>query len=267
MIKMNSKIKKLHEILKSLPSFAIAFSGGVDSSFLAAVSRAVCTNQVIALTADSRFQSASDLKYARKTAEKIDIRHYVVPVDVMSSPDIISNSKEKCYFCKKKLFGVLKQRASALGFSVLVHGVNMDDLNDYRPGLKAAEEMQIFSPLVEARLSKEDIRRESKKMRLETWNLPSQSCLATRIPRGEPITLETLARVEACEAYLLVLGFNGIRVRCHGNMARIECSSQMISRIAESDIRQKIIPFFKRQGFIFIALDLGGYVSGNMNKE
>lgn len=263
---MNSKITKLYEVLRSYPPFAIAFSGGVDSSFLAAVSSKVGKDQVIALTADSLFQSDMDLKYARRMVEKIGIQHEVIPVDVMS-PEIICNGKERCYFCKKKLFGILKQRAKFLGFSVLAHGINMDDLDDYRPGLKAAEEMQILSPLIEAQLFKEEIRRESKKMGLETWNLPSQSCLATRIPHGEPITREKLVRIEICEAYLHSLGFNGIRVRCYGDMARIECPSEIISRIAESDIRQEVIRFFNSNGFNFVALDLGGYVSGNMNPQ
>lgn len=256
---------KLYEILKNRKTFAIAFSGGVDSTFLAASARKICGNQVIALTAISRFLPQDELKTALDIVKTIGIRHFMVEVDVMGDSEIVLNSRERCYFCKKKLFGALKTEARKLGFDSLAHGVNMDDLKDYRPGIKAAEELGIFSPLVEAKLTKNSIRVASKEMDLATWNIPSQSCLATRIPYGDIITVEKLMRIEACEHFMTHLGFQGIRVRCHSDMARIECPANYISQIAQHGMREKIRSFFTDHGFKFVSLDLGGYLSGNMN--
>ncbi|SLM33078.1 conserved hypothetical protein [Desulfamplus magnetovallimortis] len=264
---MSNRIKVLYEILRKSPPFVIAFSGGVDSTFLAAVASHVCSAEVVAMTADSVFLSDHELRFARKMAGKLDIKHYVIPVEVLKNTDIIANGIDRCYFCKKTLFSALKDHAASLGFSVIAHGINIDDLEDFRPGIKAAREMGIFEPLIEAGLSKSEIRDESKKMGLDTWNMPAQSCLATRIPFGERITLEVLERVEACESWLIALGLHGVRVRCHGSIARIECPSQMISTVAEKEMRDKIITLFKAHGFEFVALDLGGYIQGSMNPE
>ncbi|MBF0260084.1 MAG: ATP-dependent sacrificial sulfur transferase LarE [Desulfamplus sp.] len=258
-------ISRLHAILKNRKTFAIAFSGGVDSTFLAAAAKKVCGDEVVALTAVSRFQSQYDLTMSLDIAETIGIKQVLVEVDVMIDPTIVVNSIERCYFCKQKLFEALRIKAKELGFDILAHGANMDDLNDYRPGLKAAEEMGIFSPLVEAQLTKSDIRIASKAMGLCTWDMPSQSCLATRIPYGETITVEKLNRIECCEYFLIQLGFYGVRVRCHSNMARIECPNHFISQMAQHDMCNKITSFFTTQGFRFVALDLAGYRSGNMN--
>lgn len=256
---------KLYEILKNRKRFAIAFSGGVDSTFLAAVSRKICSNKVIALTAVSKFQSEDELKKSVEIAKNIGIKQFMIPVDVISDPAIVINSRDRCYFCKKKLFESLKSYARELGFDLLAHGANIDDLKDYRPGLKAAQEIDIFSPLVEAQMDKKTIRSASKEMGLSTWDIPSQSCLATRIPYGDIITVEKLAQIEICEHFLTQLGFSGIRVRCYSDMARIECSLDDITQITQNDIRAQIISFFKASGFKFVSLDLAGYISGNMN--
>ncbi len=271
-------MNRLVETLKKYKKFAIAFSGGVDSTFLAALAKTVCDSEVVAITGNSAFQSQQELKKAAEMAAIIGIEHIVVRVDVMSIPAITLNSKDRCYFCKKKLFGDLQNRAKELGFDTLVHGVNMDDLKDFRPGLKAAEEMSVLSPLVEAEMTKNKIRFASKKMGLKTWNMPSQSCLATRIPYNEPITYEKLTNIEACEDFLHQLGFYGVRVRCHSYivdtdipsinktyLARIECNPKDISLIVKDDIRDKISLFFTKHGFRFVSLDLEGYSLGNMN--
>ncbi len=272
-------MSRLDQILKKRKKFAIAFSGGVDSTFLAAAAKNICKDKVIVITADSAFQSKKDIEKASEIAASLNIPHFVIKVDVMSSLDITQNSKQRCYFCKKKLFSAIKEKSLELGFDTLAHGANIDDLKDYRPGLKAAQEMNIFSPLVEAQMTKSQIRLESKNMGLATWNIPSQSCLATRIPYNEIITVEKLRQIEACEEFLNQLGFYGIRVRCHtytaensnkseidnSYTARIECSSEDISLIAAEKLRDKITSFFTAQGFRFISLDLKGYCSGNMN--
>lgn len=256
---------KLYEILKNRKTFAIAFSGGVDSTFLAASAKKVCGDNVTAITAVSKFLPEYELKMAFNIAETIGINHFVVEVDVMGDSEIVINSRERCYYCKRRLFGALKSKARELGFNILAHGVNMDDLKDYRPGLKAAEELNIFAPLVEAKLTKNDIRIASKAMGLDTWDMLSQSCLATRIPYGDMITVEKLMRIEACEHFLTHLGFDRVRVRCHSDMARIECPTDHIPHMTQHAIRDKIVSFFKANGFKFISLDLGGYISGSMN--
>ncbi|MBF0469404.1 MAG: ATP-dependent sacrificial sulfur transferase LarE [Desulfamplus sp.] len=258
-------MNRLYAILKNSKAFAVAFSGGVDSTFLAATARKVYGDAVVALTAVSCLQSRHELQMSIDIAEHIGIKHVMVEVDVMVNPEIVANPVERCYFCKQELFGALKAKAKELGFDTLAHGANMDDLDDYRPGLKAAEEMGIFSPLVEAQLAKNDVRIASKEMGLSTWDMPSQSCLATRIPYGEAITVEKLNKIESCEYFLIELGFYGVRVRCHSDMARIECPNHFIPQMAQHDMRNKIIPFFRDQGFRFVSLDLSGYLSGSMN--
>ncbi|MBF0379368.1 MAG: ATP-dependent sacrificial sulfur transferase LarE [Desulfamplus sp.] len=263
-------MKELSEIIRKRKTFAIAFSGGVDSTFLAALARNVCKDGVVAITADSNFYSREDLKSAIKIAELIGIKHFIVKVDLMSDSNIIINSKERCYFCKKRLFSAINKKAMELGFETLAHGANIDDFQDYRPGLKAAKEMGIFSPLVEAKMTKSQIRLASKEMGLSTWDMPTQSCLATRIPYNQTITIEKLTKIETCENFLNQLGFSGIRVRCHTDMsnndiARIESPQQSIDILAEKNLRDSINSFFKANGFRFVSLDLAGYISGSMN--
>ncbi len=260
----DEKLMTLQRQIRAYPPFVIAFSGGVDSSFLAAVSYQIRKGDVVAMTADSPFMSQLDRDYACKIAADIGIQHEMVAVDLLGEPQIIHNSETRCYHCKRFIFKALKQRAAEFGLSRIAHGVNLDDLDEFRPGLRAADEMGILSPLVAARLTKAEIRRASKKMDLQSWNIPSQSCLATRIPMGEPITRKDLVRIDACEAHLRRLGFPGVRVRCYGDTARIEVPFQMISQFAEDEMRQRIIHFFKTRHFKYIALDLEGYQSGSL---
>ncbi|MBF0228314.1 MAG: ATP-dependent sacrificial sulfur transferase LarE [Desulfamplus sp.] len=263
-------MQRLSEIIRKRKEFAIAFSGGVDSTFLAALAKNVCNDEVVAITADSNFYPREELKSAIKIAELIGIKHFIVKVDLMADSNIIINSKDRCYFCKKRVFNAIKHKAMELGFETLAHGANIDDFQDYRPGLKAAKEMDIFSPLVEAKMTKNQIRLASKEMGLSTWDMPTQSCLATRIPYNQKITVEKLAKIEACEHFLNQLGFFGIRVRCHSDMsnndiARIESPQQSIHIMAEKNLRDSINSFFKANGFQFVSLDLAGYISGSMN--
>ncbi|MBF0572787.1 MAG: ATP-dependent sacrificial sulfur transferase LarE [Desulfamplus sp.] len=263
-------MKRLSEIIRKRKTFAIAFSGGVDSTFLAALAKNVCKEGVVAITADSNFYPREELKSAIKIAELIGIKHFIVKVDLMDDSNIIMNSKERCYFCKKRVFDSIKNKAMELGFETLAHGANIDDLQDYRPGLKAAKEMDIFSPLIEAKMTKSQIRLASKEMGLSTWDMPTQSCLATRIPYNQKITVEKLSKIEACEHFLNQLGFLGIRVRYHSDMsnndiARIESPQQSIHIMAERDVRDRINSFFKAHGFKFVSLNLTGYISGSMN--
>ncbi|MEA1969644.1 MAG: ATP-dependent sacrificial sulfur transferase LarE [Thermodesulfobacteriota bacterium] len=261
------KFKQLVRILKEFQSVAVAFSGGVDSMFLAAVAKTKSCIDVVAVTVVSEFMSGKDIEHAQRMADQLGIRRIVVNTDVMKIEEVVRNVKQRCYFCKKNLFSVLKENIAGLGIDCIVHGANIDDLNDFRPGFKAALEMGIIAPLIDVGLNKEEIRFYSKEMGLETWNMPSQSCLATRIPYGQRLTVEKLVMVEKSEKVLFNLGFKGVRVRCYDSMARIEMNPQSMKLVWQKDIKDKIVKEFKKIGFLYIALDLEGYVSGNMNQS
>jgi len=262
---MSDKLKSLADTLKTYKNIALAFSGGVDSSFLAAVARDACQSMV-GITVKSEFQSQRETDNAVRMAEKIAIPHVVVEARVLGDSRIVQNTKERCYFCKKMLFTLVQNKALELGYGTLVHGANVDDLSDFRPGFKAAQEMGVLSPLIKANLAKDEIRHFSRNLGLDIWDMPSQSCLATRIPYGESITLEKLAMVESGEEILHSLGFRSARVRCHGNVARIELDPEAIDRILVKELRHIVVEKLKCVGFSYVALDLEGYVSGSMNR-
>lgn len=264
---MIERLNRLTVFLDNIPSFGVAFSGGVDSTFLAAVAKKVCGTRAVALTAVTSFMPENELEQSVKMAKHLGIKHILVNVNLMEENSIVINSRERCYFCKEKLFTALGKEAKRMGLKRMIHGVNTDDLNDFRPGLKACKKMGVLSPFVDADIDKNFIRVQSRKMGLETWNFPSQSCLATRIPYGELITQDKLDRIEACERYLFEFGgVVGSRVRCHGDLARIECTLSDMDKMVSSDFRKQINLFFKQNGFKYVSLDMGGYVSGNMNR-
>jgi uncharacterized protein len=190
----------------------------------------------------------------------------VVPFAEMAAPGFVANPPERCYTCKQLIFGEIIHIAASMGVQRIAHGVNVDDLGDYRPGLKAAEEMGVAAPLVEAGLTKADIRALSRRMRLPTWNKPSMACLASRIPYGCPITPATLKMVEAAEEILLGLGFSGCRVRHHGDVARIEMAARDVGKAVRPAVRSQILKGLKDIGFTHVALDLEGYVQGSLNR-
>ena len=263
---MPDKLQILVDKIKRYKNLAVAFSGGVDSSFLAAVAKDNC-DSVVAITVKSEFQSQKEADNAVRMAEAIGIRHVVVTAGVLADPEVVQNTNERCYFCKKVIFSLLKDKAEALGFETIAHGANLDDLSDYRPGFRAAREMGVEAPLIEAELTKSEIRDYSRAMGLETWNMASQSCLATRVPYGECITLEKLTRVENGERALYDLGFTRVRVRCHGDMARIELDPGSVDRLMDKELRQTVVQAMKQAGFKYVAVDLEGYVSGSMNRS
>ncbi|MCP4020844.1 MAG: ATP-dependent sacrificial sulfur transferase LarE [Desulfobacteraceae bacterium] len=262
---MTGNLILLEKKLENLSPFVIAFSGGVDSTFLAAVAKRVCPDTSIAITVASQFVASRETQFAKIMAREIGINHTCLDIDVLQFSDVTQNSSLRCYYCKKHIFSLIKQKAKSLGISNLIHAVNLDDLNDYRPGLKAAEELGYHAPLVEAGFTKQDIRVASKKMRLQTWNMPSQSCLATRIPYDDPITSNKLAMVEQGEAVLYDLGFKHTRVRCHGLLARIEVPSESIGLFLGEEIRKKITKTFQKIGFNYTSIDVDGYKTGKMN--
>jgi uncharacterized protein len=261
------KKARLIRVLAPLESLLVAFSGGVDSTFLLAVAREVLGKKAVAATARSPIHPEREIREAEEIARALDVTHYVIDSKEMALPGFRENSKERCYLCKKALIGELRKLSERLGIAHIAHGANLDDLNDYRPGARAAEEMGILAPLVEAGLTKAEIRILSAEIGLKTWNKPALACLATRIPYGTPITESAIEMIDRAESYLRRLGFDQCRVRHHGTVARIEVDPSRIGKFLEKEIRGNIAAELKSIGFSHVALDLEGYTPGSMNRS
>jgi len=261
------KLKNLRKILSEMGSALIAYSGGADSTFLLKVAREELEDKVTAVTVKSEIHHLGEVTDAKMMAQKFKSKHLFTDIDILSNKEFVNNPPERCYICKKEIFRRIKEIAKELNLSFVADGSNYDDLDDYRPGMKAVRELEIRSPLQEALLTKDDIRLLSKEMDLPTWNKPSNSCLATRIPYEDEITLEKLKRIEKAEGFFHNLGIKQVRVRHYNNLAKIEVGKKDLLFLMEEDLRKKIIDKLKQLGFIYIALDLQGYRSGSMNEE
>jgi len=265
-IELSNKVDQLRGMLERTPSLAVAFSGGVDSSLLLAVAVDVLGSRVVALTADSPIHPARETRAAIDIGSILKVRHILVRTDEMDHTAFRVNAPDRCYVCKKMIFKRLMATASTLGFHHVAHGVNLDDLSDYRPGLRAAAEMRVISPLVDAGLSKTDIRLLAQERGLPNWNRPAMACLASRIPYDTALSHSLLARVEEAENLLEDLGFRGGRVRCHGDTARIELASgEDMARALADACRARLVQGMKAAGFAYVALDLEGYRQGSLN--
>lgn len=265
----NSVIKKkdhLRSTLKGYGSLLVAYSGGVDSSFLLAVAHEALNKNLLAVTSASPLHPEREIREAIDFAKLLGVEHMVIQSREMQRGDFISNTKERCYLCKKYLIEELLKISNHRNIQHVAHGANIDDLSDYRPGFAAAQEMGIKAPLVDAGLTKNDIRRLSKQMNLITWNKPPMACLATRIPYGTSITIKDLKMIEQAEQVLTNIGFTGCRVRVHDKVARIEVDAGDIERIIDRKTRSLIVEKLRKIGFIHVAVDLEGYCQGSMNR-
>ena len=262
---LHDKNDKLRMILAGMGGGVIAFSGGVDSTLLFAVAAEVLGESALAVTAASEIYPELELTGARKLAEQIGGRHLVIHLGELDITEFCENSRNRCYYCKKLLFGKLSEIAEQEGFGYVLDGTNVDDAVDYRPGRRAAEELLVRSPLVEAGFNKQDIRDLSSEMGLSTFDKPALACLASRIPYGTAITTERLNQVGLAEESLRGLGFRTLRVRHHGHVARIELGEQEFER-ATGALREEIVRLIKAAGFTYVSLDLQGYRAGAMNE-
>ena len=261
-----SKKENLIHYLEKLDSLLVAFSGGVDSTFLLALSHQTLMDKVVAVTESSTTYPSREREEAIKFTKDRGIEHIVFQADETSIAEFVSNAPDRCYHCKKSLSKNLLNIAKQKRISHVAYAANLDDLSDYRPGMDAAREMGIIAPLVDAHLSKEEIRFLSKEMGLPTWDKPAMACLASRIPYGEPITTKKLKMVEEAEDFLADQGFRQYRVRHHGSVARIEVAGSEIEKITGPELRENIVKKFRQIGFYHIAVDLEGYFSGSMNR-
>ncbi len=264
---LQEKTEKLKEILKGYPDLIVAFSGGVDSTLLLYVAHTVLGEKILAVTARSPVHPAREIRFAEEFTAARGIQHIVVVSGEMQQADFRANRSDRCYVCKRNLLADLIELGRDRGMIHVVHGANFDDLNDYRPGMKAAREMEVTAPLVEAGLNKDEIRLISQQFNLPTWNKPSMACLATRVPYGTPIREETLAMIDAAEEFILSIGASTVRVRHHGDTARIEVNPEDFKRILSPSTRLAVTDRLKTLGFSYVTLDLEGYTSGSMNRN
>jgi uncharacterized protein len=263
---VQQKLARLQAYLQSLKSVAVAFSGGVDSTLLLKVAHDVLGNQAVAVTARAAVFPQREYREAQDFVVQNAIRGVNVEFNELEVVGFAANPPDRCYLCKKELLGRIKVLAAQLQLQYVAEGSNLDDVGDYRPGLRAVAELGVVSPLGEAGLTKAEIRELSRKMGLPTWNKSSFACLASRFPYGEPITREKLAMVATAEQFLLDQGFTQARVRHHGIVARIEILPAEFTKLLEPALRRELAQTLQKIGFRYVALDLQGYRSGSMNE-
>lgn len=262
---MKIKVKKLYNILVNYESAVVAFSGGTDSTMLLAAAKRVLGDNVLAVTAVSETFPRQEMNRAKNLSSMLGVKHVVVESNELNYQPFVINKPDRCYHCKYLRLKMLKEIAQKRGYKAVIEGSNLDDNNDYRPGMKAVSQLDVKSPLREAGFTKKEIREVSKMWGLPTWNIPSQSCLATRISYGQEITPQRLRRIEKAEELLLNLGFRQVRVRDHGGIARIEIEAAQFDKLVFSS--QYIHREINSLGFKYVTLDLNGFDSGSMNKD
>lgn len=263
---MEQTWERLTEVLGGMHGAVLAYSGGVDSSLVLRAAAEVMGPNLLAVTAESAAYPPAELSVAAEFARSLGVKHRTVRTSELLSEEYIQNSTERCYYCKRELFGRLKEIADAEGFAFILDGSNADDLGDHRPGRRAAREFSVRSPLVEAGLSKADVRELARGLNLPVWDKPSLACLSSRIPYGTRITPALLRTIQAAEDCLHAHGFRQVRVRHQGSTARIEIDPAEFGRLLDADAARAIVAECKRLGYTYVCLDLEGYRTGSMNE-
>ncbi|NEZ76889.1 ATP-dependent sacrificial sulfur transferase LarE [Clostridium botulinum] len=262
---INDKYNNLINYLKDLKSVVVAFSGGVDSTLLLKAAKEALGDNAISITIVSPYIPKWEIREARELVDKIGIKSYFVEVPMLE--EIRSNPEDRCYICKKSVFNKIKDLAREKGIKYIVDGTNADDTKDYRPGMRALKELDVKSPLLDNSINKEEIRVLSKELQLDTWDKPAYACLLSRIPYNQKIKEKDLDRIEKAEVYMMKLGFRAVRVRSHGNLARIEVPQKERVKLFNEDILDKISKELKELGFKYVTVDIEGYKMGSLNAE
>jgi len=261
----HDKLSKLRIILSDTGAAAIALSGGTDSTFLVSVASGISGLRVMAVTVSTPYMFASEVEEAEAFCNRYGVMHRTIRMDIPET--VRGNPPDRCYLCKTEVMGVVRRAAGEEGISVIFDGTNADDVSDYRPGMRALEELDIRSPLLEAGLTKNEIRALAREAGLEVSDKPSNACLLTRFPHDTVILPGELRKAEEAEVFLTGMGFGGSRIRVHGDLVRIECKTELFPKIMEADMREKIITALKNIGYKYITIDIEGYRSGSMNKN
>ena len=263
---LQNKRVYLVDILSKMDRVIIAYSGGVDSAFLAAVANEVLGNNALSVTAVSPSLAPSELEEAQSLAQDLGLNYRTINTNEIEREDYSANNPDRCFFCKDELYSHLIKFCGEENYNFVVNGTNVDDLGDYRPGLDAATQYGVRSPLVEANLEKKDIRVLSREMGLPTWDKPAQACLSSRIPYGTMVTVEALTTIAKAEKYLREKGFKQLRVRHHESIARIEISADDFDVLTSEPLRTEVPSYFKSLGYSYVTLDLEGFRSGSLNE-
>lgn len=260
----NDKYNNLVKYLKSLGKVVLAFSGGVDSTFLLKVAKEALGDNVKAVTILSPYIPKWEIAEAKELVKELGVQHEIVEAPIIES--IKYNPEDRCYLCKNAVFSMILSVAKEQGYNYVIDGTNFDDIGDYRPGLRALKELDVKSPLLECKLTKAEIRPLSKELNLNTWNKPPYACLLTRIPYGAELKEEDFEKIESAERYMMSIGFRAVRVRCHGDLARIEVDSSDRSKLFNEELLDTISKNIKEIGFKYVSLDLEGYRVGSFNE-
>lgn len=263
---LEQKLDRAHELLHDLGSVLVCFSGGIDSTLVLSLAKRALGERAVGLTAVSPSLPASERADAEGLARALGARHLFVDSHEIDRPGYVQNGPDRCFHCKSELYAIAQLKARELGLAAIANGTNVDDLGDYRPGLEAARQAGVKSPLVDAGFGKRDVRDAARELGIPAWDKPAAACLSSRIPYGTSVTRERLARIGGFEAELKALGFRQLRVRFHDEIARIEVALDELARLLEPGVRESMLEAGKRHGFRYVTLDLGGYRQGSHNE-